>query len=91
MLRVLLPELDGWSDGRRRAAAAYEDGGLGNHVGLPVALSGAKPAWHLYIVTHDRADALIEALGRAGVEARAYYRRPLHRQPAMAPYAAGRP
>jgi dTDP-4-amino-4,6-dideoxygalactose transaminase len=91
VLRVLLPELDRWSVGRRRAAAAYVDSGLATHVGLPATLAGAKPAWHLYTVTHDRADALLEALNRASVEARAYYRRPLHRQPAMAPYVTELP
>jgi dTDP-4-amino-4,6-dideoxygalactose transaminase len=87
ILRVLLPELDGWSEARRRAAAAYEQSGIARHVGLPQLAPGAAPAWHLYIVTHPDADALIEKLNGAGVEARAYYRRPLHRQPAMAPYA----
>ncbi|MEA2191615.1 MAG: phosphoribosylglycinamide formyltransferase 1, partial [Solirubrobacteraceae bacterium] len=32
---------------------------------------------------------LAAGLAAAGVEARAYYRTPVHRQPAMAPYAAG--
>src|SRR5258707_288694 len=33
-LRVLLPALDGWTDGRRAAAAAYEAAGLGSLVTL---------------------------------------------------------
>ena len=87
VLRVLLPELPHWSDGRRAAARAYLDAGLGEHVALPRPAPGADPAWHLYIVRHPHADALIEALGAAGVQARAYYRRPLHRQPAMERWA----
>jgi dTDP-4-amino-4,6-dideoxygalactose transaminase len=47
----------------------------------------AEPAWHLYVVRHPRADALLAALGEAGIQARGYYRTPLHRQPAMEPYA----
>jgi dTDP-3-amino-3,4,6-trideoxy-alpha-D-glucose transaminase len=86
ILRVLLPELDGWSDGRRAAAAAYEAAGLGEHVGLPHVPPDTLPAWHLYVVTHPRADQLLDALNAAGVGARGYYRTPLHRQPAMAPY-----
>ena len=39
------------------------------------------------MATHPRADELIAGLGEHGVQARAYYRTPLHRQPAMAPYA----
>jgi dTDP-4-amino-4,6-dideoxygalactose transaminase len=87
VLRVLLPELPRWSDGRRAAARAYLDAGLGEHVALPQPTPGADPAWHLYIVRHPRADALVEALGAAGVQARAYYRRPLHHQPAMQRWA----
>src|SRR5579875_1611424 len=64
ILRVLLPELDGWCAGRRAAAAAYEAGGLGDHVRLPAVPDGAEPAWHLYVVTHPHADALIAELGQ---------------------------
>jgi dTDP-4-amino-4,6-dideoxygalactose transaminase len=87
ILRVLLPSLDGWCDGRRAAADAYAAAGLGAHVGLPHVCDGADPAWHLYVVTHPRPDALIAGLAEQGVQARGYYRIPLHRQPAMAPYA----
>jgi dTDP-4-amino-4,6-dideoxygalactose transaminase len=86
ILRVLLPELDGWCDGRRAGAQAYRDAGLGDHVSLPVVAEIADPAWHLYVVTHPRADEMLAVLADAGVQARGYYRRPLHRQPAMAPF-----
>jgi len=88
ILRVLLPELDGWSEGRRGAARAYLDAGLAEYVEVPQGPAGAQPAWHLYVVTHPRADELIAALARRGIGARGYYRTPLHRQPAMAPWAA---
>jgi dTDP-3-amino-3,4,6-trideoxy-alpha-D-glucose transaminase len=83
VLRVLLPQLDGWADARRRAGAMYEQAGLGELVELPRATPGSEPAWHLYVVRHDRADELIAGLNEAGIEARAYYRVPVHRQPAM--------
>lgn len=86
ILRVLLPELDRWSAGRRAAAEAYLAAGLERHVTVPVVPAGTEPAWHLYVVTHPRADAVLEALAAAGVGARPYYRRPLHRQPAMASF-----
>ncbi len=89
ILRVLLPALDGWCDGRRAAAEAYLEAGLADHVTVPRPLPGAIPAWHLYVVTHPRADELIAALAQRGVQSRSYYRTPLHRQPAMAPYGAG--
>ena len=90
ILRVLLPELDGWCAGRRAAARAYVDGGLGQHVGLTAPPEGADPAWHLYVVTHPRADALLAALNEQDIQARSYYRTPLHRQPSMVPYAGDR-
>ncbi len=89
ILRVLLPRLDGWCAGRRDGSRAYAEAGLGEHVGLPALPRGAEPAWHLYVVTHPRADELTGALHRRGIGARGYYRVPLHRQPAMAPYVDG--
>jgi dTDP-4-amino-4,6-dideoxygalactose transaminase len=89
ILRVLLPSLDRWCEGRRAAAAAYRAAGLDQHVGLPVPPAEALPAWHLWVVTHPRAGELVPALAARGVGARGYYRTPLHRQPAMAPFAGG--
>jgi dTDP-4-amino-4,6-dideoxygalactose transaminase len=87
LLRVLLTRLDRWVEGRRAAARAYVEAGLGDHVVLPAVPEGASPAWHLYVVRHERADELVRALGERGVQSRAYYRTPVHRQPAMAEYA----
>ena len=87
VLRVLLPELDGWCDGRRAAAQAYAEAGIDEYVTPPAVPEGASPAWHLYVATHPDADELISGLAEHDVQARAYYRTPLHRQKAMAPYA----
>jgi dTDP-4-amino-4,6-dideoxygalactose transaminase len=89
LLRVLLPELDGWCEGRRAAARHYEDAGLGDLVGLPRPVAGADPAWHLYVVRHPLAARLEAALARVRIGARVYYRTPVHRQPAMRAHAAG--
>jgi dTDP-4-amino-4,6-dideoxygalactose transaminase len=86
VLRIVLPELDRWSKGRLVAAEAYAAAGLAEYVALPSVLPGATPAWHLYVVTHPRADALIAELTARGIQARGYYRTPVHRQPAMSPY-----
>jgi dTDP-4-amino-4,6-dideoxygalactose transaminase len=83
ILRVLLPHLDAWCDGRRAAGRAYAEAGLGELVALPVPTPGAEPAWHLYVVRHDRADDLLAALKAAGIGSRSYYRVPAHLQPAM--------
>ena len=87
VLRVLLPELDGWNAARRAAAAAYEKAGLGEHVDLPVADAGAEHVHHLYVVRHERADELRAALEQRGIGARGYYRVPSHLQPGMARFA----
>jgi dTDP-4-amino-4,6-dideoxygalactose transaminase len=46
ILRVQLPHLDGWADGRRRAGRHYAEAGLGELVALPVPVAGCEPAWH---------------------------------------------
>jgi dTDP-3-amino-3,4,6-trideoxy-alpha-D-glucose transaminase len=84
ILRVQLPHLDAWADGRRAAAAHYREAGLGDVVATPRAVSGVSPAWHLYVVRHDRADHLAAALDARGIGCKAYYRVPTHLQPAMA-------
>jgi len=84
ILRVLLPHLDAWSDGRRAAGEAYARAGLGELVDLPRPTEGSRPAWHLYVVRDSSPGALGAALAEAGVAHRAYYRVPVHRQPAMA-------
>ncbi|MBV9947383.1 MAG: DegT/DnrJ/EryC1/StrS family aminotransferase [Myxococcales bacterium] len=89
ILRVMLPELDGWCEGRRAAARAYAQAGIEEYVTPPRVPAHASPAWHLYVVTHPHAEELIAGLRERGVSARAYYRTPLHEQSAMAPYAAG--
>jgi dTDP-4-amino-4,6-dideoxygalactose transaminase len=91
VLRLLLRELDTWATGRRAAALAYAELGLGEYCGLPAVPNGADPAWHLYVVTHPRADEVLAELRRRDVQARGYYRTPVHRQPAMAPYRAASP
>jgi dTDP-3-amino-3,4,6-trideoxy-alpha-D-glucose transaminase len=88
-LRVLLPELDGWNVRRRAAADAYAAAGLGELVRLPEPTPGAEHVYHLYTVRADDPDDLVARLAAEGVQARAHYRTPTHRQPAMKPFAAG--
>jgi dTDP-4-amino-4,6-dideoxygalactose transaminase len=89
ILRVLLPHLEGWADGRRAAASHYEAAGLGDLADLPRPLG--DPAWHLYVIRHRRSDDLAAALKAAGIGHKAYYRVPTHQQPAMREYADDRP
>jgi dTDP-4-amino-4,6-dideoxygalactose transaminase len=83
VLRVELPHLDGWSDGRRAGARYYQEAGLGELVSLPQAHAGAQPAWHLYVVRTPEPDSLGAALSEQGIGARGYYRMATHEQPGM--------
>jgi dTDP-3-amino-3,4,6-trideoxy-alpha-D-glucose transaminase len=89
ILRVQLPHLDAWADGRRAAGRHYEQAGLGELVRLPRATAGAEPAWHLYVVADPAVEELESALGKAGIGHKAYYRTPVHRQVAMREWGAG--
>lgn len=81
VLRVQLPHLDGWADRRRAVGDRYAAGLAAVDVGLPRATPGARPAWHLYVVRTPDPDAVIAGLGERGIEARSYYRVPVHAQP----------
>ncbi len=86
-LRVMLPHLDSWTSARREVAAGYAAAGLGEVVQLPRLTEGTESAFHLYVVRTSRRDELVARLGKRGVEARAYYTMPLHRQPSMVKWA----
>jgi dTDP-4-amino-4,6-dideoxygalactose transaminase len=85
VLRLLLPELDGWNERRRAAAAAYESNGLPDVPGirLPAPVAGAEHVYHLYAVRHPDPLELERRLKERGIGARRYYTRPVHLQPAM--------
>ena len=87
ILRVQLPHLDEWADGRRRAAAHYEQAGLGELVRLPRPSPGSSPAWHLYVVSHPDAERIRASLAASEIASRPYYRTPVHRQPPMRGWA----
>lgn len=89
ILRVMLPHLDGWAEGRMAAAARYADAGLGELVQLPVPTAGTSPAWHVYAVAHDRIEDLAAELRAREIGHQPYYRIPVHRQAPMAQWARG--
>jgi dTDP-3-amino-3,4,6-trideoxy-alpha-D-glucose transaminase len=89
VLRVQLPELDRWASHRRDVGEWYAQSGLGELAALPRPAHGTRPAWHLYVIRHDRPDELKAALAARDIEASGYYRTPIHRQPAMAEWGNG--
>jgi dTDP-4-amino-4,6-dideoxygalactose transaminase len=80
-LRVFLPHLAGWNEGRRAGAARYAELGLGEVVEIPLDEPGH--VYHMFVVrTPDRA-RIAAALKEAGIASASYYTTPLHLQPAM--------
>jgi len=89
ILRVQLPHLDGWADGRRAAGRHYEQAGLGELLKLPKPVDGCSPAWHLYVVAGEEPERLEAALSAAEIGHKPYYRTPVHRQESMRRWGAG--
>ncbi|HZD88271.1 MAG TPA: DegT/DnrJ/EryC1/StrS family aminotransferase [Gaiellaceae bacterium] len=81
MLRIFLPELAGWNEGRRAAAARYAELGLGELVELPEDESGH--IYHLFVCRSPERDRIRAALSEAGIASATYYTTPLHLQPAL--------
>lgn len=84
LLRVLLPHLDDWNIHRRAAADAYAAAGIAEFATPQAVPAGSEPVHHLYVVQVENADGVTAALSERGVEARGYYRTPIHKQPAIA-------
>ena len=89
VLRLLLPELDGWNEARRRWRRPTRRRGSASTSQLPRSVDSAEHVYHLYVVRHERADELAERSRERGIAARGYYRVPVHLQPAMRSYGAG--
>jgi dTDP-3-amino-3,4,6-trideoxy-alpha-D-glucose transaminase len=89
VLRVQLPHLDKWAQGRREAERSYRDAGLGEVAQLPRSGEGVAPAWHIFAIAHPEVERLQSALEAAGIGCRPYYRTPVHRQPPMRKWGEG--
>ncbi len=81
MLRIFLPELAGWNEGRRAAAARYAELGLGELAEIPQDESGH--IYHLFVCRSPEREAIRAALTDAGIASATYYTTPLHLQPAL--------
>jgi dTDP-4-amino-4,6-dideoxygalactose transaminase len=80
-LRIFLPELAGWNEGRRAAAARYAELGLGELVELPQDDPGH--VYHLFVCRSRERDAIRTALAEAAIASATYYTTPLHLQPSL--------
>jgi dTDP-3-amino-3,4,6-trideoxy-alpha-D-glucose transaminase len=89
VLRVLLPDLDGWNANRQNAARAYEAAGIAEVATPQKVLETGESVYHLYVVRHEDPEKGAATLTEQGIGARVYYGTPAHRQPAMAEYVRG--
>jgi len=78
-LAAKLRHLDTWT-GRRRDIAAVYSSKLNAVEGLtlPGIANGVESAWHLYVLRHDKRDALQVALAERGVATALHYPIPNH-------------
>lgn len=88
ILRVKLPHVAGWIDGRRANAERYRhlftEAGLDGTVGLPEAIPGRGHTFNQYVVRVPRRDELRAFLTARGIGCAVYYPLPLHLQPCFA-------
>ncbi|HXX65553.1 MAG TPA: DegT/DnrJ/EryC1/StrS family aminotransferase [Polyangiaceae bacterium] len=71
-----------WSEARARIAERYRTDLAGLPIGLPAPVDHpAVHAWHAFVIRAAQRDDLARHLAARGIETRAYYPVPLHRQP----------
>jgi dTDP-4-amino-4,6-dideoxygalactose transaminase len=80
-LSVQLPQLDDWTEQRRKIAHYYNDA-LSKVVVTPLEENHEKHVYQTYVIRSERRDELKEFLNRNGVEAIIHYPVPIHLQPA---------
>jgi dTDP-4-amino-4,6-dideoxygalactose transaminase len=89
ILRVKLPHLDAWIDGRRQAARRYDrlldEYGLSGSLKRPVVQPNGKHSFNQYVVkvANGQRDALLKHLKNEGIGCEVYYPVPLHLQEAL--------
>lgn len=85
VLRVKLPHLDVWAEGRRRNAALYDEMLRGvEGIRTPVTLPGHHHVYNQYTLRVDRRDELRGFLGKRGIGSGLYYPLGLHLQECFA-------
>ena len=84
ILRVKLKRIDAYTEGRRRVAHLYSELLAGSAVTPPFEDGIGVHVYHQYTVLTDRRDAIMKALGDAGIASAIYYPIPLHRQEVFA-------
>jgi len=79
ILRVKLPHLDKWNEGRRKVAHIYSEALIGtSNLQTPYEAPVRTHVYHLYILQVPNRDGLQEKLKEAGIGTSVYYPQPLH-------------
>jgi dTDP-4-amino-4,6-dideoxygalactose transaminase len=91
VLRVKLRHLERWTEGRRAAAACYDDLLADSGVVTPEPTAVDRHVYHIYAVRTDRRQELQDALHAESIQTGVHYPIPVHLQPAFADlgYRAG--
>jgi dTDP-4-amino-4,6-dideoxygalactose transaminase len=80
LLRVKLTYLDVWNDKRRNISDQYAKRLKDANVVIPTVHPDAIPVWHLYVIRHNKRDALQKHLRNNGIETIIHYPIPVHKQ-----------
>lgn len=83
-----LPALPGEIEARNRLADFYDER-LPDYTVTPIRLEGHTSAWAQYSILLDDRDRVRARLQEYGIPTAVYYPKPMHLQPAYAPYGAG--
>ena len=79
ILRVKLPHLDNWNEGRRKVARAYSKALADTpNIQTPYEAQNRTHVYHLYILQVPNRDKLQEKLKKADIGSSVYYPQPLH-------------
>ena len=79
ILRVKLPHLDKWNEGRRKVAHIYSEALAGTpNLQIPFEAPNRTHVYHLYILQVPNRDELQEKLKESGIGTSVYYPQPLH-------------
>ena len=82
VLRVKLKYLESWTEGRRSAAARYNDLLAGSDYSTPAEMAHNRHVYHVYAIRTSNRQAVQESLQQQGVQTGIHYPTPVHLLPA---------